>query len=142
MVVNVQTLARLADKEVEQMAADFGALPLDIRESITRKMAEARQAVVDAAADQIVALLQAKDGFVAQTALGITNLEKQITDLKAGLEKIQLATQYGVATQNFLPLSMLIGSGNGGCNKKELLSVPAGWTPPAPAAAAAPAASA
>lgn len=133
--VNVATLARLADKDVEKTATDFGALPLDIRESVVRLQNKARQDVVDAAAGQIVALLEAKDAFVVAGSQKIRQLEAEIEAQKKLLGQVNRATKYGTVTQNFLPLSAILGLGSGGA-KSDLTKIPADWVEPAAAAAA------
>lgn len=135
-IINVQTLARLADNGVQEMTQNFGALPIDIREAFERKMAEATRSTAEAAAEEIIKLMQAKDSSLASTAQAIQNLRKQISDLEGFMAGLQRAWDYGNATRNYVPLSAMLGMGTGGA-KKELSTIPAGWTAPAPAAAVA-----
>lgn len=135
-IINTQTLARLADNGVAEMTQNFGALPIDIREAFERKMQEATRATAEAAAEEIIKLMQAKDSSLASTAQAIQNLRKQITDLEGFMAGLQRAWDYGNTTRNYIPLAAMLGMGTGGA-KKELATIPANWVAPAPAAAAA-----
>lgn len=132
--LNVPTLVRLADKEVEAKITGFGALPLDVQESLKRQIAERRTATVDAAALEIVKLINHKDIILDSITTTILSLEKQVADQTAYGEKIDLYLSYGLETQNFLPLAKLLGLSV--TADKELTTVPANWTPTAPAVAA------
>ena len=129
--VNVQIIARLANNKVSAAAEQYGALPLDIQESLTRQISEQRQEVVDAAASEIVALLSNKDEFLVFNATQIAALQAQIENLTALQGKIQLATNYGLSTSNFLPLVKITASG---CiplgTDKASTEVPKDWTAP------------
>ncbi len=138
-IINTQTLARLADNNVAEMTQQFGSLPLEIREAFERKMAEAARSTAEAAAEEIIKLMQAKDASLASTAQAIQNLRAQIVDLEKMMANLQRGWDYGNATRNYIPLAALLGMGTGGA-KKELATIPANWAPapaPAPAAAAA-----
>lgn len=143
-MINMTTLVRLADKDTEQQVTDFGALPLDIRESLERQMAERRTEVVDAAAGEIVNLLTQKDQFLGMQAAAVSKLKEQIAGLESLMANVSKATTYGLSSQNFLPLAKTLGMGVPSGTKDALTKIPAGWTAPveevavpaAPAAAA------
>jgi hypothetical protein len=134
--INTQNLARLADKDVEAQAVDFGALPLDIRTSLNELAAERNKQITDAAASEILDLLQLKDAFVTNTAQQIVTLEAQIASLKALGAKIARQVAYGNAVLNYLPLARQMGLPMP-LGSKALLEVPKEWTAPVAAAATA-----
>ena len=128
--VNTVTLAMLADNGVQQLAQDYGALPIEIKESLVRQMAEARTKVVDEAASEIVALLSNKDEFLVANATQIVDLEKQIVALKGLQAATKRATDFGLNTQNFLPLVKQLGMVIPATTSKDLAKIPEGWTAP------------
>lgn len=133
--INTSALLRLADSQVSQTAADFGSLAPEIRESLARLANERKIEVADAAAEQILNLLQAKDDFLLAQSQQIASLQNQIDSIKGLMGKVQLTTNYGNTTQNYLPLAKILGQGTPNGAKTELLSVPNGWTAPVAAAA-------
>lgn len=148
-VINMATLVQLADNDVNQQVTDFGSLPLDIRQSLERQMAERRQDVVDAAAGEIVNLLGIKDAFLLSMAQRNAKLREEIASNEKLMGDVARQTSFGLSTQNFLPLAKQLGQPTAGA-KADLLKIPADWTAPvavtpapaAPAPAAAPAPSA
>lgn len=128
--VNTQLLARLANRDVNNAVADYGALPLDIRQSLERQIADQRQEVVDAAATEIVNLLSNKDEFLTGNQIQIAGLQEQIDNLKALQVKVQKSTIYGMATQNFLPLLKVTGGSIPAGTAREHTEVPRDWTAP------------
>jgi len=128
--VNALVLARLANKDLNKAVSDFGALPLDIRESLTRQMNEQRQEAVDAAAEEIVMLLHNKDVFLVENQATIEGLKQQIAAITAVQESVALATRYGLSTQNFLPLNRLLGGMTPSGIGSELTAVPKNWAEP------------
>lgn len=132
--VNAPILARLAKSDVNNAVQDFGALPIDIRESLSRQMAEQKQEVVDAAASEIVKLLSNKDKFLVSNQLRIAELQRQIDDINSLQASVQRATQYGMATQNFLPILKLLGGSMPHGVEKSETEVPKSWNAPAAAA--------
>ncbi len=139
-MINMSTLVRLADKDVEQQVTDFGSLPMDIRQSLERQMQERRTEVVDAAAGEIVNLLQTKDNFLTTQATAIQRHKESIKALEDMMAAVQKATEYGLSSQNFLPLAKAVGLGTPSGTKAELLKIPAGWVAPVEPAPEAPAA--
>jgi hypothetical protein len=138
--IDMATLVRLADKDIEQQVADFGGLPLDIQTSLNRQMTERRTKVVDEAAGEIVNLLATKDAFLTSNAATIATLESQIAGLKDMMAGVKRATQYGLASQNFLPLAKSLGMGVPRDTKADLQKVPADFVAPEVVAEVAPAA--
>jgi hypothetical protein len=134
--INVLNLARLADKDIEAQAVDFGALPLDIRNSLETLAAERNKQITDAAASEILDLLQLKDGFVTSTAAEIVKLQGQIDGLKALGTKIARQVAYGNSTLNYLPLAKQMGFPVP-VGSKALKDIPADWTAPVAVVAAA-----
>jgi hypothetical protein len=127
--VNSQLLARLANNDVNNAVADYGALPLDIKASLERQIAEQRQEVVDSAATEIVNLLSNKDEFLTTNQMQIAALEDQVKGLKSLQEKVQRSTQYGMSTQNFLPLLKLTGGSVPTGTARDVSEVPKDWAP-------------
>ena len=134
--VQSSVLARLANSSVEAAVQNLGALPLDIQEAVNRQMAEARLAVSNAAATEIVNLMMAKDAQLVTDQNAIVGLEGQIAGLKSHQQAIARAWAYDNATRNYVPLSLILGFGDGGA-PKELQKIPADWTAPAADAPAA-----
>lgn len=128
-------LLRLADKNVEKFASDFGALPLDIRESLTRQAAERRAEIVDAAASEILNLLNFKDEYLVGLAQRKAALLNEITAIDSQAEAAERAAVYGAATQNFLPLLKQVKLPVPSEADANLLSIPKDWVAPAAAPA-------
>jgi hypothetical protein len=128
--INTDTLYKLADSGIAKQAQDFGALPLEIKESLARQMAENRQCVVDEAASEIVELLNAKDEFITANVMTVAELQKQIDAFNALSSLIKKSTDYGLNSQNFLPLASLIGLELPSGIDRKLTKVPEDWTAP------------
>lgn len=137
--INTAALARLANPEVNALAANYGSLSPDLQASMSRLAAERTQEINDAAATVILDLKGMKNDFLVARAQAIEALKAQIADNEKLMAAAQTADQYGDATSNFLPLAKMMGQGVAVDVKKELLSVPKDW---APTPAAAPAAAA
>lgn len=135
--INTAALARLANPEVNALAANYGSLTPDLQASMARLAAERTQEINDAAATVILDLKGMKNDFLVARAQAIEALKAQIADNEKLMAAAQTADQYGDVTSNFLPLAKMMGQGVASDVKKELLSVPNGWTAPAAPAAAA-----
>ena len=141
--IEVSLLAQLVNLKISQAAAQFGAATLgdniQLQAALKTQLDQQVKDSYEAAASEIVALLNNKDEFLLANAAAIAALQQQVDNLTALQGKIQLATQYGLATSNFLPLVKITASGQipYGTDKAST-EVPADWTPPAaPAPAAA-----
>ena len=108
-LVNTQVLVTLADTGIQKQAQEYGALPLEIQESLKRQMTEQRTKVVDAAAGEIVKILENKDQFITANVTSIAALQKQIDQLKDLNASVKKAADYGIHKQNFLPLVKVLG---------------------------------
>lgn len=136
-IPSAAALLRLADKNVEQRAADFGALPLDIRNSLIRQAEERRTEIVDAAASEILNLLQIKDEVLVGFAQQIEVKKKEIIALEAQAAAAQRAASYGAVTQNFIPLLKQLKLPLPVGADEALLTIPKDWTAPVETDAAA-----
>ena len=111
-------------------------IPEQLVPRLWRLAQERKVEVADAAAEQILNLLQAKDEFLLAQSQQIASLQNQIDSIKKLMGKVQLTTNFGNSTQNYLPLAKILGQGTPTGAKPELLSIPDGWTAPAAAPAA------
>lgn len=132
-LVNIATIARLADSNVEQAVTDFGGMGVnaDLAAALASEAQERKAAVVKAAANEILNLSQNADGFIANQAQAKQALLEQIAGINKVCAGVARARQYGAASNNFLPLASAIGLGIPAGTKAELKSVPKDWTPTA-----------
>jgi hypothetical protein len=137
--INTSALLALANAQVAQRAQDFGALPMDIQEAMREAEDKRKKQVAEAAADEIMSLLANKDALLVTNSGLISSLEKQIEGVRSVMTQLQRATDYGMATRNFLPLSKLTGNIPAGADT-DLCKVPKDWTAPVAAPEAATAA--
>jgi hypothetical protein len=130
-LVNIATIARLADANVEQAVTDFGGMGVnaDLAAALRSEAQERKAAVVKAAANEILNLSQNADGFIATQAQAKQALLEQISGIDKVCAGVARARQYGASSNNFLPLASAIGLGIPAGTRAELKSVPKDWTP-------------
>lgn len=137
--MNMTVLVQLADAQIEKTVADYGGLPLDIRESMEELATKRKKDASAAAAQEILNLFDDTDDFIRIQATARAGLVKQIEAIDGLLAEVSRARAYGNATRNYIPLAKQIGKVVAGASS-ELGKLPKDWTPPA--AEAAPAAQA
>lgn len=128
-LINITTLTRLADADTESQLVDLGAMALspDIKESLQRQGAKRKSEVVDAAAGEILNLVQNAEGFMAKQVAAKAALLEQIAGIDKTTAAVSKARSYGFATNNFLPLASSIGMGLPSGTKEALRSIPKDW---------------
>ena len=129
-LVNISTIVRLADSNVEQAVTDFGGMGVnaDLAAALRVEATERKTAVVKAAANEILNLSQNADGFIANQAQAKQALMEQIAGIEKVCAGVARARQYGAATNNFLPLAAAIGLGIPAGTKAELKFIPKDWS--------------
>jgi len=134
-LINMSTLARLADADTEAQLVDLGAMALnpDIKESLARQGAKRKAEVVDAAAGEILNLVQNSEAFMARQVSMKAALLEQISGIDKTTAAVAKARAYGFSTNNFLPLASSVGMSLPAGTKEALKSIPKDWTVPAAA---------
>lgn len=132
--VDAQKLVQLTNTKATQAAAQYGAVVLTsdaaLQAAIAAQLAEQEKNANEEAASEILFLLGNKDEFLLNNATTLINLQAQIDSLNALQAKVQLTTQYGLATSNFLPLLKMLGGAIPAGVDKASTEVPKEWSAP------------
>ncbi|BCG50225.1 hypothetical protein [Ralstonia phage RP13] len=116
-----KVLGNLAGLNTKDDLSQYDALPLNLQEALKAKIADQQKQAASDAADLVLDLLNRTQALVNTNVENIRNIRKQIDRTKNVLERIERAKQYGLETQNFLPLAYIVGS------TREPHLVPEGW---------------
>jgi len=130
----------MADPKLKETVAQYSGADAGLQASLTELVARQQKEDNDAAAASIVVLMQKTKERVTNLAQAKIELEKQIGDHVAAMDEAQTALDFGLASNNYLPVIKVLGAGSIDSNvDKALLSVPKGWKKgdAVPAAAAA-----
>lgn len=135
--VNTSVLLNLADAQTAQVFTELGGeLPTGVAAAVKKVQDERKEKAAEMAATEIVNLIEVANNFLQSQAELKVNALRQIESIDALAAKVKTAVSYGSSSSNYLPLSRLVGQSIPAGAKKELLTVPDGWTAPTPAAAA------
>ena len=138
--VNVNALVPMADSRVSSVAMQYGASDTStgLAAEIANQMAEFRKAALEDAAIEVINLMADYDEFLRNKAGVLASLEYQMAATKALMASVQLASQFGAASDNYLPLASQLGYNIPEANR-DMARVPKDF-PPATLAAVATAA--
>ena len=125
-LINMQTLARLADAGTEQQLVDLGAMPVssDIRAALAAEAAKRKEEVLKLAANEILNISANADVFLAQQIAAKNALLEQISGIDKLTAAVARARAYGFSVNNFLPLASALCLSVPASTKAELKNVP------------------
>ena len=83
----------------------YDQLPDNIKDALKRKMAARQEEASENAAEEIMQILDRSESVVEDHVSQIRNHRRRIDGLKSDLESIDEAKEYGLKTNNFLPLA-------------------------------------
>ena len=127
---NMNAIIRLADSQLNKQIEDFGGLSLDIRGALTELQDAERKESAKAAAKEVMAFLQNTNGAIEFQVKEIRRARRLEETAKKSIEQLTRAKAYGLETNNFIPLGILLGQiGEYSVENKDLLKVPADWQP-------------
>lgn len=107
---NYESIVQLAGSvEEDELPNNFMALPENIRQALAARMEKRKADRAEEAVDSIIALLDSSDNYIKRTVKSIRQYRCSINELKANLSKLEAARDYGMATQNFIPLMAALG---------------------------------
>lgn len=134
---NISVLARMADQSLraDLEAASLAGLPKNIMEALKEKQEEEQKEAAKNAASVIIDLVKKNDSHIEAHVRQIRELRRQEAQLKAQLDALSRAKDYGFETSNFLPLAVLTGTPKHffDVEDKSLFEVPKDWKPKAKA---------
>jgi hypothetical protein len=129
-------IIRLADSQFTKEVADFGGLNIDLREALQDMQATQKKEAAIAAAKEVMGVLNAAETVIEDNVGNIRSARSIVENSKARIASINRAKAYGLETNNFVPLGILIGSiYEHHVENKELTKVPSDWAPKVSAAA-------
>lgn len=102
-------IIRLADSQLSKQIEDFGGLQLDIREALEEMQKEEQKTVALQAAKEVMRVLNAANNHIESNVLTMREARKTEQRAKEKIVAINKAKAYGKATNNFVPLSVLLG---------------------------------
>lgn len=125
-------IIRLADSQFTKEVADFGGLNVDLREALQDMQAAQKKEAAIAAAKEVMGVLNAAEIVIEENVSEIRSARNTVEAAKTRIADINRAKAYGLETNNFVPLGILVGHvGSHRVENKELLKVPTDWTPKA-----------
>lgn len=126
-------IIRLADSQLSKQIEDFGGLQLDIREALEEMQKEEQKTAALQAAKEVMQVLKAANNHIEVAVLTIRDARKTEQRAKERITALNKAKAYGKATNNFVPLLVLLGKiSEYDVENKELLKIdesklPEGW---------------
>lgn len=131
-------IIRLADSQLNKQIEDFGGLSLDIKDALADLQAQERKESAQAAAKEIVDVLKLSNIQIEYQVGFIRDARRQEEAAKKKIEAVNRAKAYGLETNNFIPLGILVGEiYPHHVHNKDLIEVPKDWQPKAKAEVAA-----
>ena len=123
-------IIRLADSQLNKQIEDFGGLSLDIRGALNELQDAERKESAKQAAQEIVSLLKVASASVEFQVKEIRRARRLEESAKKSIAELARAKAYGLETNNFIPLGVLLGHVyEHNVENKDLLKVPADWQP-------------
>lgn len=123
-------IIRLADSQLNKEIEDFGGLSLDIREALTNLQAEERKQSAQDAAKVVMQYLKDASDRIEDNVDSIRSARRQEEAAKKSIDRINRAKAYGLETNNFVPLGVMLGRiYEHNVDNKDLLKIPEGWEP-------------
>lgn len=125
--IRVETLIGLASANNTDEFSKYDQMPEGIKEVLKRKAKEQADAKVEAAAETILSLVNKADAAIQERVEIIRQLRRREKLLKEEITQIETAKEYGMSSQNFLPLARGLGYHVMQVEQRELLSVPSNF---------------
>lgn len=110
--ININLIGQLADKQLNQELAEAGIsnfLPAEMKAALEEELALERENATRNAAREIYNLLKAAESVQVQHLGTVREARRLERQAKNALVQINRAKEYGLETQNFLPLLALMG---------------------------------
>lgn len=107
--MNYDALVQLADNDFAKEVQKYTGNSIGIKAALDRKLAKRKEEAEEAAADVILQLMDKKDQQIENKVARIREYRRMIKCLQAELDTLTKATEYGNATNNFLPLMRATG---------------------------------
>ena len=107
--MNYNALVQLADNDFAKEVQKYTGNSLGIKNALERKLAKRKEEAEEAAADVILQLMDKKDQMIEHKVNRIREYRRMIKELQTDLETLNKSTEYGNATNNFLPLMSATG---------------------------------
>ena len=102
-----------------------------IKEALQRKFEKAKEEAAENAAEQIIEMLKSAEEANKANKQSIRQLKRRIEAHKKVLNERNLAVEYGLSTNNWLPLAVILEGRHRLLSVDEkLLKIPDGWVPP------------
>ena len=135
--MTVKSLLDLANVKANDDLTNFGSkLPANIRKALEEELADEADVAARSAAKEIVNLLKASEVIADSEVVNIRSLRRRAKVKKANLVQLERAKQYGLETNNFIPLALLCGAAtifevthNMEGKAEQLLNIPKDWEP-------------
>ena len=128
--MQIQTLINLANAGEKDEFTRYDALPNNLKDALKRKFEEQEKNRVEAAADTVLELLNRTEININDRVARIRELRREVDRLKGDIGKLETAREYGMETQNFIPLASVNGVSIP-MEQQELLMVPSTFKPKA-----------
>jgi hypothetical protein len=123
-------IIRLADSQLNKQIEDFGGLSLDIKDALADLQAQERKESAQAAAKEIVEVLKLANSQIEYQVGFIREARRQEEAAKKKIEAVNRAKAYGLETNNFVPLGVVVGTVYPHqVHNKDLIEVPKDWAP-------------
>jgi hypothetical protein len=103
-------IIRLADSNLNKEITDFGGLSLDLKDALAELQTEERKHASKAAAKEILDTINLADSRIESYVGNIQTLRRNIETSKSNIREVNKAKAYGLATNNFVPLGVLVGT--------------------------------
>ena len=107
--ININALVSLADSATAEEAKNFEVLPVEIKEALKKEMDDRREQQAASAAKTIISILDSHDSAIVSGVTELKRLRAREAAQKASMAKLNMARQYGLDTNNFLPLANMLG---------------------------------
>lgn len=117
--INTVAITALASSKADDLSK-FDSLPLDIKEVLARKTAEATAKRAEDAADSILQLFERAEYVTQEHVAGIRLARKRIEESKKYIGELEAARAFGSKTMNFVPMLALMGLVNPVDNKEAM----------------------
>lgn len=106
---DMNAIIRLADSQLNKQIEDFGGLSLDIREALESLQSEERKQAAQTAAKEVLNLLNSANASIEDSVSEINAARRLEKQARNRISEINRARVYGLETNNFVPLGILVG---------------------------------
>jgi hypothetical protein len=126
-------IIRLADSQFSKEVEDFGGLSIDLKDALEELQTKQKKEAAQSAAQEVMKLLNEANCAIEDRVKMIQAARRQEASSKSRISEINKAKAYGLATNNFVPLGILVGMVyERSVENKDLLKIdesklPEGW---------------